>query len=1098
MKKYCSNISKKVFSITAAILISGVLQFFYVINYATPVQADDFYPTGGSVPSCSFASTLGVQYNSIGGNGISWSNGDVRGESGNWIQSNNMRSVADITFPDAHRYPNLGHYVAVPPNTRVEVGFFAWNYSGHSINVDALRLFTSYSDVSRGDITRLGAGGSYGNHCAKDFGCRGGKSVLTGSLGSYENRQDVGGRIAYTFDTIQPMQNVSFTASPQWSGGNLTVRYDLTLRNTSSYNLSNIRVRDTLPSGAVHDQTYSFSAGQTRTITYYDNMGSNYPGIINNDPARVYDPNRHYERASDAYSGNYDSSPETRPAFALRDDDANGSPAGWNANQPSWGSAGGGLFAVELIPYNFPTSETSLNVAPRISHEKLVRDADEDWGKENTITPSYFNEGENEFDYQITVTNNGGQTRDGVITTDDYDENLIEILDANGGNDNGDTITWDDFDLGNGESRTFNIRARVLMPLPHGIHEATNLISTEIVNEPDGSTTPEASSTRTTIRTLAENEIEKYVKNLTAVENGRDNSGNEVDSPEYGADADTWTDSEDDVIAVAGDVLEYTLTFRNTGNAVSPDNTVSDHLPRFLPDTEGNLVEIITLDDFIDVNPSFTLTQTDSGWNIVWQVGDIEPGEEYRTATFRVRINPTSENTLNIEDTQRLVDNTSEIRSSIESIELAEDNAVIRVDQPVAEITKGADKTIYQSDEQVIYQIEVVNNGSSTASGVIRETLHDGLVFESAIPEANRIDGQNLEWDMTLEARQTETIELTATFTRPVVDGSVHNNLVEFEYSDINENERPIVSDEFEVEVQAPILELEKVQDLPEVVAPGQPIIYSLNYSNTGSGYAPGTTITDTVPEHTTFVEVIDEGGLDNYTYDEETREVTWDLGQLEPEETGTVSFQVVIDIPTQSGTEIRNTGVIYSPVVEQIESEVVTAIADACCAGGTIWADENQNGAFDENEDAIEGLKVNISWQETEFLPENSVDVYTDVNGHYSHQGLPYYTPITFSIEKPEQFDDVTTQDSYTVALLPPREDGQKEDYVRDGIRYVTADGCMEFMNTGLYREFILADTGRDIRFELGIGIAMVAIGSAIGIGLLAYELKREKGVKK
>ncbi len=429
---------KKAVTLFFAVMASGVLQFIFLPGIQ-PVKADNFYSSGGNVDQCEFASTLGVQYNSLGSGGISWNGGDVQGQSGNWIQSNNMRTVADVTFPDAHRFENFGHYVAVPPNTRVDVGFFVWNYSGHDVTVDGVRLFTSLTDPSRGDITRLGGGGNYGTFTANGFGTRGGKAVMTGSPGTFANRTDYGGRIIYSFDTIQPMQYQSFSATPQWSGGNLTVRYDLTLRNTSTYNLNNIRVVDDLPSGATYDQTHNFSAGQTRTITYFDNMGTNYPGVINNDPARVYDPNRHYERASDAYSGILDSNPETRPAFAMRDD--SNAPSGWNAAQPSWGATGGGMFAVELIPYNFPTAAVSLNVAPQISHEKQVRDADEDWSNGNTITPSLTDSSLNEFDYRIQVTNNGGVTRDGVEVVDDYDQGLIEILDAAGGTDNGDTIT---------------------------------------------------------------------------------------------------------------------------------------------------------------------------------------------------------------------------------------------------------------------------------------------------------------------------------------------------------------------------------------------------------------------------------------------------------------------------------------------------------------------------------------------------------------------------------------------------------------------------------------------------------------------------------
>src|SRR5690606_7430073 len=138
---------------------------------------------------------------------------------------------------------------------------------------------------------------------------------------------------------------------------------------------------------------------------------------------------------------------------------------------------------------------------------------------------------------------------------------------------------------------------------------------------------------------------------------------------------------------------------------------------------------------------------------------------------------------------------------------------------------------------------------------------------------------------------------------------------------------------------------LEKVQNLPEIVAPGQPISYTLTYRNVGTGYAPNVTLTDPIPEHTLFVAVDEDNSDALGSYDAETNSVIWNLETLDPGEEGSVTFTVVIQIPTASGTEIRNTAVIYSPVVETISSETIVTTAEACCMGGNIWDDANKNG---------------------------------------------------------------------------------------------------------------------------------------------------------
>jgi len=892
-----------------------IIQASVPLTLVTKVKADSFYDTGGDTDNCSFASTIGVQYNSIGGNGVSWNSADVEGNSGNWIQGHSILDVADISYPDAHKYPGIGDYVAVPPNTHVEFGMWVWNYSGHDVNVDNVHFFTSRSNTDLGDLTRLGAGGSYASTSMPGFGTRSGKRVITGSLGTFNNRTAHGGRIFYSFDTIQPIQLVSYTATPVWSGNNLSVRYDITLRNVSFYTLGNIRIRDVMPSGAVYDQTHTFTAGQTRSFSYSEDWGTNYPTTIVNDGATIYDGNHHIETQSAIQPSisNY-SDPEIRPAIAMRDD--SNAPSGWNSGQPSWGQINRAPLTVELIPYNFPTSQVSLDVAPNLVVTKTVSDDDETNVKNNSV-----NNQEN-FNYTINIENTGGKATN-VHIVDDYDEGLINITDSDGGTDDGSKITWDTASLDHGETLTYNISAKV-KNLNQGDYNAPNTVTATA-----DQTNPVSDSTNTGIKARAIMNLKKTVTDRDETKvHENDIHGSLPDSNER--------------------LMTYTVNIGNSGDADAHNVTVIDDVSEVL---EFGTIKNISNNGELNIE----LNQ------LKWDIGTLEQGQKL-TLTFQVQL-------------------------------------------------------------------------------------------KEGIP------------DLTM----------------------IHNSV------ELTSDESDTLTDSTRTAVHIPILELQKVQELPETVTPGQAIIYTLNYKNTGSDGSPNTKIIDTIPDHTTFIEFITTDSDIAGVYDPASKTVTWMLGDLSAGEEGSVSFKVAIDIPTQTGTQIRNRALISSPSAIEVSSEVSTSVASSCCMTGTVWDDANKHRKFDFDENPINGAKVTITWAESEYLPSNSSIVYTNENGLYTKIGLPYNTLLTITVEIPTGFDKATTPTEYKIVLLPPQDNGIHEDYIKDGIHYITADGCMNFLNAGIYRDILIADTGDSIVPVLTISIVLLGTGIA-GLILSIRRKKRNK----
>ena len=129
-------------------------------------------------------------------------------------------------------------------------------------------------------------------------------------------------------------------------------------------------------------------------------------------------------------------------------------------------------------------------------------------------------------------------------------------------------------------------------------------------------------------------------------------------------------------------------------------------------------------------------------------------------------------------------------------------------------------------------------------------------------------------------------------------------------------------------------------------VAPSSQIDYTLAYYNDGNVDATNATITDTLPDHTTFVSASNGG-----TYDAASRTITWTgidvgAGTSAVSPAGSVTFRVTVDADTPNGTELDNTGHIQLGESEPIDSNttqhfvrfpVIGSVKSSDPASGTV-----------------------------------------------------------------------------------------------------------------------------------------------------------------
>jgi len=131
-------------------------------------------------------------------------------------------------------------------------------------------------------------------------------------------------------------------------------------------------------------------------------------------------------------------------------------------------------------------------------------------------------------------------------------------------------------------------------------------------------------------------------------------------------------------------------------------------------------------------------------------------------------------------------------------------------------------------------------------------------------------------------------------------------------------------------------------------VALNSTIVYTLAYYNDGTADALNTTISDTLPAHTTFVSASGTG-----QYVDATRTITWTdvdvaAGTSAAAPAGTVTFSVTVDSDTPNGAELDNTGHIQLGTQTPVDSNttehfvkfpVIGALKSSDPASGTAAA---------------------------------------------------------------------------------------------------------------------------------------------------------------
>ncbi|MFN2610780.1 MAG: hypothetical protein ABR507_07920, partial [Actinomycetota bacterium] len=463
----------------------------------------------------------------------------------------------------------------------------------------------------------------------------------------------------------------------------------------------------------------------------------------------------------------------------------------------------------------------------------------------------------NTLTYTLTITNNGPSDAGSFSVTDTVPSGTT-FLSAPGCSQLGGVITCSAPSLGASSSVAFTVSVIVDPNVATGtVISNTAVISSESTTDPDLTNN---SATATT--DVNESAV------LSVTKSGSPSS------------------------VAAGQSVTYTATVSNAGPSNADNTTLVDALPSGL--------------SMVSASPGCSGSTT-----VTCAVGTLVPGQS-ATVTITASVNASAP--------AGTVTNTVTADSS-------EPEGPVTATATTT-ITQRADLSIVKTDSSdpaavignITYTVVVTNLGPSDNQGFsVTDAIPANTTFVSATsPDCAFASGSVTCTASSLGAGQSVSYTVVVRVDTGVSDGTVISNTASVNATAPNDNISSNNSSTTTTTVSAPTLSITKsaVPASGSNVSPGQTLIFTVTFMNSGSAAATGFVVTDTVDTSLGSVSVGNGG-----TFDPITRVITWNVGTVGPGATGTVSFTAV---PGSSSTtqQVKNRA---SSIADQLTSAIVS-----------------------------------------------------------------------------------------------------------------------------------------------------------------------------
>ncbi|UCD92232.1 MAG: DUF11 domain-containing protein, partial [Methanobacteriota archaeon] len=252
-------------------------------------------------------------------------------------------------------------------------------------------------------------------------------------------------------------------------------------------------------------------------------------------------------------------------------------------------------------------------------------------------------------------------------------------------------------------------------------------------------------------------------------------------------------------LANPGDVLTYTLSYKNTGTGWASSVVVVDTIPA---DTT-----------FVSSIPWFNSV---SGDEYTYIIGNVAPGG---SGTIKITVTVDA----GTPDKTLLRNNATLDYSDANGnfIEQLSDYADVRVTAPILHLIKRANVTEANPGDPITYTIRYWNSGTGWASLVeITDMIPADVTFVSSNPRYTSQSGDSYVWEIgNLRHGDGGSIVIEVVVDAGTPDKTLLRNLAILEYADANGNYYPRLRDYADVVVTAPVMTLEKLAGSADIAA---------------------------------------------------------------------------------------------------------------------------------------------------------------------------------------------------------------------------------------------------------------------------------------
>jgi len=399
----------------------------------------------------------------------------------------------------------------------------------------------------------------------------------------------------------------------------------------------------------------------------------------------------------------------------------------------------------------------------------------------------------------------------------------------------------------------------------------------------------------------------------------------------------------------SGSQVTYYLDYGNRGPAAALNVALTDVVPSQITGVSWSCTS--------------GCSGSGSGNSISLNLGTLAAG-----ATGRVTVTGTAQTTLAREDftnTATIATSTPETdttnnQSSVPGAVWTTDLQIIKLAQ--AQVAAG---------DTFSATLSYRNNGPAPASGAqLTDTLPAGVTFVSSSPSPTSQSGSTLTWNLgTLADQASSTIQLVLRSDPALANTSTVTNQSQISTTTSDRDSSNNSSSAQTVVVTRADVAVTKTG--PARVSAGDVVAFTISYTNNGPSVARSVILTDTLPAELDFVSANPAAAANNAGV------LTWNLGDLAPSASGTISVQMQSRFAQSTATLTATNQVRIT----------------------TTTTDPNPNNTTDTHSVAVETVDLSV----TKTMPV------------YVVAGVPFTATLTYANAGPATANSVTLRD-----LLP------------------------------------------------------------------------------